>query len=300
MENAAEIVILVVDDDPPILKALKFILESEGYRVIPAANGETALAAARREPPDLVISDVNMPGLDGFGLCRGIRSMPGRELCPFVFLTAERSVDSKVTGFSSGANAYLIKPFEPAELTALVRANLERHRAYEEQALRDPLTGISNRRALFRLLESELSRARRYHRVLSVAMLDLDRFKELNDRLGHLAGDRALVGVSEVFSSRIRKEDILGRYGGEEFLIALPETDLSRAVILLERLREEVAASRWPINGEGEIVVTVSIGVAQAREDDDVETLLMRADRALYRAKAAGRNRTETENAVTG
>jgi len=131
-------------------------------------------------------------------------------------------------------------------------------------------------------------------------MLDLDRFKELNDRLGHLAGDRALVGVSEVFSSRIRKEDILGRYGGEEFLIALPETDLSRAVILLERLREEVAASRWPINGEGEIVVTVSIGVAQAREDDDVETLLMRADRALYRAKAAGRNRTETENAVTG
>jgi len=291
MRTEKEKSILVVDDDPPILKAVKFILEDEGYRVLTAQSAEEALEIVNSRPGlNLVISDVIMPIMDGFNFCRKVRSIEGNELLPFIFLTGEKSVASRVNGLRSGANAYLVKPFIPEELLALVGANLARHQAYEEQVMRDPLTGIANRRALNRVLEIEMARARRYQRSLAVAMLDLDHFKELNDTKGHLAGDRALVGVTEVFLSQLRQQDTVGRYGGEEFLVILPETNMVRAHKLLERLRGEVDGSTWSVSGKGQIHITVSIGVTELRKDDSPKDLISRADNALYQAKTAGRN----------
>nr|HPQ65394.1 diguanylate cyclase [bacterium] len=240
--------ILAVDDDRAVLTAVRFVLEEEGYEVITAESAPEALRFLDSEVvPALIISDIRMPGLDGFEFCRRVRSLPGNELMPFIFLTGETSVSSRVNGLSSGANAYLVKPFNPVELAATAHATLERHQAYEERAVRDPLTGLLNRRGLAQVLKSEFSRSSRYSRPFSVAMADIDRFKALNDTFGHLAGDRVLAGVAGILAGKTREQDTVGRYGGEEFLILLPESPLDRAVILLERLRSLVAAAYWEV-----------------------------------------------------
>jgi len=289
MENP---LILVVDDDPPILKAIRFVLEQVGFSVATAADGGEALRRLADETkPSLIISDIKMPGMDGFELCRVVRNRPGDELMPFIFLTAENSLASRVTGLCIGANAYLGKPFEPAELVALTRTTLDRHLAYQEQVMRDPLTGLLNRRALGRELAAEFNRARRYRRPLSAAMIDIDGFKKFNDAYGHLCGDQVLAGISGIMASHLREQDVLGRFGGEEFLALLPESGLSQALVILERLRGLVEEANW-VFGAARVRVTVSIGAAEMREEDGTpEDLVRRADEELYRAKAAGRNR---------
>ncbi len=285
--------ILVVDDEPHILKAVGYILERAGYPVLSARDGEEALDLVARKRPALVVADIMLPGMDGYELCRRLRSRYPDSLTPFIFLSARDSIGDRVKGMRTGADAYLTKPFHREELLAMVEAILNRHLSYAAQMMTDDLTGLLSRSFIFQRLEEEFVRARRYRRPLAAAMIDLDNFKAVNDRCGHPAGDRALREIARLLRTEMRKSDFLGRYGGEEFLAVLPETAAAEGSILLERCREKMTGiSAGPEGETGGIAVTLSAGIAElAAGDSTPSDLVNRADRLLYRAKAEGRNR---------
>ncbi len=285
--------ILVVDDEPHILKAVHYILDRAGYPVLAARDGEEALALFARDRPALVVADIMLPGMDGYELCRRLRKSHPDSLTPFIFLSARDSVDDRVKGIRTGADAYLTKPFHREELLAMVEAVLGRHQSYAEQIMNDDLTGLLNRSYILQRLEEEFARARRYRRPLAAAMIDLDNFKAVNDLCGHPAGDRLLRQIARLLRGEMRKQDFLGRYGGEEFLAVLPETEAAAGAVLLERCRKQVAeiTARRGKNSEG-IPVTLSAGVTElAAGDKNSHQLIDRADRLLYRAKEEGRDR---------
>jgi len=201
-------------------------------------------------------------------------------------------VDDRIKGIQTGADAYLTKPFHRDELLALVETVLTRHRLYIEQTMKDGLTALPNRAYLFKALDNELARARRYQRSLSVVMLDLDHFKSINDTYGHLFGDTVLVEISGTLRKELREHDILGRYGGEEFLIILPETTGKTAAVLMERCRKKVADIQYNEDSESShFSVTISAGITEFTADDhSKEDLIRRADQALYKAKDNGRD----------
>ncbi|MDP8236298.1 MAG: diguanylate cyclase [Candidatus Erginobacter occultus] len=285
--------ILVVDDEPHILKAVHYILDRAGYQVLAARDAEEALSLVSRDRPSLVVADIMLPGMDGYKLCRRLRHSHPDSLTPFIFLSARDSVDDRVKGIRTGADAYLTKPFHREELLAMVEAVLDRHQSYAEQIMNDDLTGLLNRSHILQRLEEEFARARRYRRPLAAAMIDLDNFKAVNDLCGHPAGDRLLRQIAQLLRGEMRKQDFLGRYGGEEFLSVLPETTAADGAILLERCRKKVAeiTARRGKNSEG-IPVTLSAGVTElAGGDKNLSELLDRADCLLYRAKEEGRDR---------
>ena len=285
--------ILAVDDEPNILKAIYYILSKAGYPVITARDGEEALTRIKKDRPTLVISDIMMPGLDGYELCARLRSDRPTSLIPFIFLSAKDTVDDRIKGIKTGADAYLTKPFNRKEVLALVETVLQRHKLYIEQTMRDELTGLPNRTYLFKALSDEYARARRYRRALSIAMVDLDNFKVVNDTYGHLAGDRALIRIAGTLKGELRRQDLLGRYGGEEFLVILPETTGREAAVMLERCREKIAKISWKeVISRASLSITLSAGIGELVDADrSIEDLIARADRTMYRAKSEGRNR---------
>ena len=284
--------ILAVDDAPNILKAIQYILTKAGYPVLTARDGDEALTLVKREHPALVISDIMMPGLDGYELCSRLRAEEATSLIPFIFLSAKDTVDDRIKGIQTGADGYLTKPFHRDELLAMVETVLTRHRIYIEQTMKDGLTALPNRTYLFKALDNELARARRYQRNLSVVMLDLDHFKSINDSYGHLFGDKVLMKLAGTLREEIRRQDILGRYGGEEFLIILPETTSNAAAALMERCRWKIAEIPYDDDsGSSPVSVTISAGIAEFTDNDhSIEDLIRRADRALYKAKENGRD----------
>ena len=285
--------ILAVDDEPNILKALHYILSKAGYSVLIARDGEEALARIRNERPALIISDIMMPSMDGYELCVQLRSDRSTFLIPFIFLSAKDKLDDRIKGIKTGADAYLIKPFNRNELLALVKTVLQRHKLYIEQTMKDELTSLPNRTYLFKSLTDELARARRYKRNLSIVMMDLDNFKTVNDTYGHLTGDRVLIRIARELKNDIRGQDILGRYGGEEFLIILPETTRTAAAVLVERCRRKIAGISWEKElNLPPLAITLSAGITELVSSDHlIEDLIGRADRVMYRAKMDGRNR---------
>ncbi len=296
---------LVADDDPLSRQVLIDTLKDAGYEVTAVANGKDALDLLSAEDgPRLAILDWMMPGMSGPDVCRNIR---GRGVEPYrylILLTANDQRDQVVAGLEAGADDYLIKPFNPAELRARLRtgerilqmqhALIETREALRIQATHDPGTGLWNRRAILELLARELARARREGQPVAVIMLDLDHFKEINDNFGHLAGDAALLEAGRRMLQVLRPYDAVGRYGGDEFLVISPSCDLARATSLAQRLHSALTES--PIHlREGIVHLTASIGVAAAQKEDEseVDALIRAADEALYRAKRAGRNRVE-------
>lgn len=290
--------ILVVDDAPNILKALQYILTRAGYFVLTARSGEEALEMIKKERPVLVISDIMMSGVDGYEICSRLRTEQSTSLIPFIFLSAKDTVDDRIRGIRTGADAYLSKPFHRDELLALVKTVLTRHRIYIEQTMKDELTTLPNRAYLSKALDSEMARARRYERPLSIVIMDLDNFKSINDNYGHLFGDKVLIKLAETLRKELRRQDILGRYGGEEFLIILPETGIEKAAVLMERSRKKIANTSHNYDGEPkstEVTVTLSAGITEFSSGDcSIDDLINRADQALYRAKEGGRNRIIT------
>ncbi|MBS4069262.1 MAG: diguanylate cyclase [Sulfurimonas sp.] len=300
--------ILLVDDDRFMQRITEDALVRLGYRVDTAANGKIALKMLEKGDYPLVISDWVMPEMDGVELCRAIRDSHRQQYTYIILLTSQARQDDIIKGLEAGADEYLVKPVNPAELTVRIKTarriiDLERslQRSLGEikrLSLTDALTGVFNRRYLDDRLLQELKRAYRYERPLSIAMLDLDHFKAVNDRYGHQAGDTVLrVCASQVRESIRGEVDWLARYGGEEFVVVLPETELNGALIVAERLRKMI--SGLIISEEGhEIRVSTSIGVASHTPIEqhlavNADQLIHVADTCLYQAKQNGRNQVK-------
>jgi two-component system, cell cycle response regulator len=251
---------------------------------------------ATAQLPDLVLVDVTMPGLDGYEVCRAIQAA-SRVPPPVIFLTAHDQATARVEGLDAGAVDYIVKPFAQAELVARVRAALRTKAVRDgfiEKATRDGLTGLFNRREIDVRAEGAVRLAQRYGRPLAALMADIDHFKRINDRHGHAAGDEVIREIARRVSAASRDSDIVGRYGGEEFVLILPETSESDARTAGDRLRRVLYEHPVVFEGVG-IPVTASVGAAMLRENMTTESLVAAADQALYRAKRHGRNRTECD-----
>ena len=287
--------VLVADDDGVTRAMVRAWLSRAGYEVLAASEGEEALRLATQLTPDLLLLDVTMPGLDGYEICRAVQAT-GAVAPPVIFLTAHTQTAARVTGLDAGAVDYIVKPFEQAELIARVRAAL-RTKAVRDglaaKAARDGLTGLLNRSELDGRAEEAVALARRHGRALSCLMVDLDHFKQINDRYGHAAGDAVLREAARRIVASCRVSDVIGRYGGEEFLLLLPETRAEDAVIAAEKVRNVLAST--PIDvGRLSLPIRASIGVAAWNASMATPACLYAAaDQALYCAKELGRDRTE-------
>ena len=305
----AEVRILVVDDLPDNVEILRARLTSRGYDVITASNGQEALASVKGQPPHLVLCDVMMPGIDGFEVSRRIKQDETLPYIPIILVTALGETDSIVQGLNTGADDYITKPYQFPELEARMRAMLRIKRLQDELdqknreledankrlkklSITDGLTGLFNHRHVHQLLHDEFERSSRTREPASVAMIDLDRFKSVNDTYGHPTGDIVLYETAKILGETAREIDMVGRYGGEEFIAILPNTDEEEAGRFAERVRAAVEAHLFR-DEANEIRMTTSAGVAAfpAPGVDSPETLLKRADEALYQAKESGRNR---------
>ena len=299
--------ILIADDDLTCRVILRRSLEKLGHEVIEAPDGDQAWTKFQETNPEVVISDWMMPGKNGLDLCSAIRSQKELAYTYFVLLTALNDKDSVLKGLEAGADDYLTKPLDPKELQARLisaRRVTELHRQLAslndklyKEGRTDALTRVGNRRYMQEKLEIMFSNAHRYDHTFVVALCDIDHFKAYNDHFGHLQGDDALRDVAEILDSQGRNGDFVFRYGGEEFLVILPEQSLATASLAMERRRQAVldAAIDHP-SSDGVAVVTISVGIAAYTKDLDknVDELVKRADQALYDAKCGGRNRVET------
>lgn len=298
--NPEEFLVLVVDDVSQNLQVIADILEEVGYDTTFATSGEQALERIATAQPDLILLDLMMPGMDGFEVCNRLKSEVKLEEIPVIFLTASQEKHHLIEAFEQGAVDYITKPFNSPELLARVRIHLElKHtqdqlrrclKELEKLAITDSLTQIGNRRHILGLAQQEFNRAFRYHRVFSLLIFDIDYFKQVNDTYGHSVGDQVLKTISKTVLYSLRKVDYFGRWGGEEFLVILPEIEGKRAIHVAERLRECIAQTVIHIK-EQSLQVTVSVGVASYQlEDQTIDGILQRADQALYHAKNQGRN----------
>ena len=300
--------ILCVEDSPTQAAHIRNVLANEGYHVDVAADGFQSLALARETKPDLVVLDIMLPDIDGYSVCRKLRSQSARYI-PVLMLSARQEVEDRLDGLEVGADDYLPKPFDARELLARVKSLLrikrlndnlqeklneaqESFNVWRRVAVTDHLTGLHNRHYLQKMLQDEVSVANRYGTPLSCVMLDIDHFRDFNNQYGHLVGDEVLKGLAGILERGSRKADVIARYGGEEFVMLLPMTDLDAASGTARRLCRDVAAT--PLASEaGNLKITISLGVA-ALPDPDINTplkLIAKADRALYKAKELGRNR---------
>jgi two-component system chemotaxis family response regulator WspR len=303
--------ILVADDDPDALGLLGRLTAEAGHHLITAQDGTTALARARESHPDLVLLDLVMPGLNGIEVTRALKEDPKLSTIPVVILSARQSPADKIAAFEAGADDYVTKPFSLDEIDARIKANLRKRELYlgleaanrrlrevnlrlNELVLTDEKTGLANYRAFQRRLQDELRRADRYGMALSLAMLDLDDFKVLNDRFGHATGDQVLHSVARILGSTARATDFVARYGGEEFVMLLPHTGPTEALRVAQRVRQAVAHGHHVEAMDPGHKLTLSVGIATYPNDPTVqepEDLVRAADRALYAAKEAGKDR---------
>jgi two-component system, cell cycle response regulator len=294
--------ILVVDDNPDNLEIISTRLRFRGYEVSTAERGEEAIEKVHAEAPDLILLDIMMPDMDGYEVARRIRAERDLPYVPIIVVTARDSTEDKVTGLDAGADDYLTKPINFPELEARVRSMLrikrlqdqleEKNRELEQLSISDGLTGLYNHRHLHELLTDEHERSRRTEEPVSVIMFDLDHFKDVNDTHGHQAGDKVLEELAAILRECAREIDKLGRYGGEEFMAILPDSDARDGAVFAERVREMVENQRFDIQTDGPLRMTVSAGVASYPSDgaDSPRRLVHQADLALYSAKHSGRN----------
>ena len=301
--------VLLAEDDPVARMLTARLLRKAGYEVVAVADGGAALAALRASFFPVVLTDWEMPVLDGLGVVAAVRGGDWPGYIFTILLTGRDSHESVLAGLEAGADDYLTKPVDEAELLARMKtgwriAELElRLRAAREEAVKlsltDALTGVNNRRYLGDTLPSEVTRARRFGRPLSIVMCDIDHFKRVNDSYGHAAGDVVLREYAALLVERIRIDvDWVARFGGEEFVVVLPETDLTGAVQVAERLRAATAALEVRFEAQT-LHVTSSFGVASIGatwpEGPVAEQLLTLADQCLYQSKRLGRDRVTGE-----
>ena len=299
--SPSEFLILMVDDVSQNLQVLGSVLDRAGYGTTSAANGQKALERVESTMPDLILLDLMMPDMNGLDVCEILHSQPHTRDIPIIMLTASTESRHLVSAFQSGALDYITKPYRVPELLARVKTHLQLKK-YREQlqkalsdleqlVITDALTGIPNRRHLFECAAKQLQQAKLHQRPLSLLMLDVDHFKKINDNYGHAVGDEVLKLVANNLEKSLRQEDCLSRFGGEEFVAILPNTDIEEAIVIGERVRLNLAelsilAQNHRFN------ITISLGISALKPDDkNIDDLLKRADDALLEAKRSGRNR---------
>ncbi|MDD9938345.1 MAG: diguanylate cyclase [Myxococcales bacterium] len=294
--------VLVADDDALTRDYIANLLRSHGMDVETADDGQRAIAKVRDGDLDIVLLDIIMPGLDGLDCCRLIKGIVGDGFLPIVLLTARADTDSRVTGLRIGADDYVCKPFDERELLARVNNLLRIKRMHDRineakqklsvVAVQDELTSLYNYRYLHTRLGEEFKRAERYREPLACVMVDIDHFKQVNDRHGHDAGDGILREVAARLIRAVREIDVVARYGGEEFLLVLPRTNFSGALAVAERVWRAVGSEPMSTpSGPKKISISLGVAVYPSRDIKNKDQLLKASDRALHQAKHEGRNR---------
>ncbi|MEA2568599.1 MAG: hypothetical protein QOI24_600 [Acidobacteriota bacterium] len=298
--------VAIVDDDAAIRRLVRLFLQRAGYEMLECTTGEEARLRLAAETWDLAILDRRLPDLDGVLLCHELKSNPDFRARYIIMLTGETEQEDKIEGLELGADDYITKPFQYPELMARIRAGkrivdlqkelMETNRRLELLSITDGLTKLNNHRHFQDELLRAFEESARYQRPLSLAMIDIDFFKKINDAHGHAVGDDVLKAVSSLFRESVRSTDLVARYGGEEFAVMMPETELDDAITFAEKIRSlvEEKAIETQI---GPVPATVSIGVASVpfTRVRGPKELIVAADKALYRAKKAGRNQVHAE-----
>ncbi|HMB16156.1 MAG TPA: diguanylate cyclase [Pelovirga sp.] len=297
--------VLVAEDDPALLTLLKKNLIYWGYDVVAVAEGNAALDVLQSDnPPGMALLDWMMPGLTGVEVCQRIRAEEKDSYTYIMMLTCLQRDEDLMTGLEAGADDYMFKPFKQHELRLRLRTGQriielqdelrQARNDFRTKALHDPLTGLLNHGEILRNLAHELDRAEREGKQVGVIMADIDNFKQINDTYGHLAGDMVLRTIATKMHSLMRSYDFIGRYGGEEFLVVLPDCNPEYAASFAERLRLAVSTDTID-NTDNGLAVTISFGVAASdiNQSKGIDALVKAADDALYQAKKYGRNRVE-------
>jgi diguanylate cyclase (GGDEF)-like protein len=298
--------VLVVDDSPEVHRLLEARLQPEGLAILHAFEPQSGFEQALDVQPDLVLLDLDLGGVSGFELCQRLKDDARTAHIPVIILTGASQVDVKVKGFDLGAVDFVTKPFDAAELRARVRSALRTKRFLDLLATRsnvDGLTGVWNRAYFDRRLRDEIEASRRYGRIVSLVMFDIDHFKTVNDGYGHPFGDRVLESIGQLMLQVLRATDVACRYGGEEFAVVLSETDQPSGFTTAERLRLSISALQF--RHEDQVVkVTASLGVSCSTRFNasnlSAAAMVLAADGALYRAKQGGRDQTCVAGAVSG
>lgn len=283
--------VLVIDDQVSVASYIAEVLGDAGFKVHTISDPVTELMPyLQNHIPDLILLDLYMPGINGQELAGVIRQQESLLSVPIVFLSNEYSQTIQVQAMATGADVFLCKPVQPLDLLYAVESRIRRGRAVRNLVTRDPLTSLWNRRESLRRLEEEVLRCQRYGNKLCVALIDLDRFKRINDTWGHAVGDRVIRHFALALKARMRDGDITGRLGGEEYLAVFPETTLPLAVRVLEQIAEFIAANQ----PDERFDYTFSAGLARCLPGMALDTVMEQADTALYQAKEQGRNRVVT------
>lgn len=304
-------VILLVDDNPTNLSVLSHSLKAAGLKTRFAVDGESAIEQAIEDAPDLILLDLQMPGMDGFETCTHLKANPLTREIPIIFITASSNTENKVKGLSLGAVDYVTKPFQQDEVLARVRVHLTLRyltRKVQEQAIAlqnmnaelhrlanlDGLTEVANRRRFDQYLEEEWRRSAREQHYLSLILCDIDYFKFYNDFYGHQAGDTCLKTVAKAIEDSLKRPtDLVARYGGEEFAVILPNTPPHGAISIVERIQEQILQLQIPHEKSGvSSFITLSLGISTQIPSLELSpsSLITFADKALYSAKRKGRN----------
>ncbi len=302
--------VLLVDDEPVQRMLVGRMLSRAGFDVATAVDGEQALNMVAKGDISMLVTDWEMPKLDGLSLCRSIRSMQLDHYVYAIVVTSRDAVEHVVMGLQAGADDYLVKPVLEPEL--LARLNTGKRLLEMERSLRianqenlrlsvtDALTGVYNRRYLMDQLSRELERAKRYDHPLSLMLCDVDHFKRINDNFGHQTGDEVLISFAQSLQASLRDTDWVARYGGEEFVVVLPETSVENAQVVAERCRTELAATPRSM-GDSTAIVTASFGVSGWEPGMDaaivLDKLIAAADAGVYASKAGGRDRVTVQMA---
>jgi diguanylate cyclase (GGDEF)-like protein len=290
--------ILIVDDDDAIKDSVKEYLTHLSYQVDAVSSAEEALEKLEAGPVDVVLTDIMMRGMDGLALTRIIKDKYDLEVMVMTGYSADYSYEEAVR---TGASDFIFKPFRFEELDLRIKrvlreASLKRERArllkeMEHLAITDALTKLYNSRQFFRQIKLEIERNERYQHHLSLLILDIDHFKYYNDTWGHLEGDKVLMAIGRIINACMRSMDTAYRYGGEEFAVLLPETDLKKACVVGYRIKDLIGQEVFEPEPGVQQSITISIGASEIRPGEDAISFIRRADQALYRSKQNGRNR---------
>ncbi|TXT39141.1 MAG: response regulator receiver [Comamonadaceae bacterium] len=281
--------VLVVEDSPTASKSIQHTLRESGIESLAVMNPSDVLIGLRSFQPDLILMDMYMPDCTGVEATRVIRQHAEFLSTPVVYLSGDGDMALQVDALRLGGDHFLTKPFNPVFLNAVVKSKIERYRTLRRSMLRDGLTGLFNHRTIKERLAAAVTVTSNTHGRLAVAMIDIDHFKSVNDKYGHPMGDEVIRSLAWLLKQRLRKGDLVGRYGGEEFLVILPGSDAEQAFDVLDRIRRDFSQIRYSLE-DGWFETTFSAGVSQYFASTNAEAMIKDADEALYDAKHSGRN----------